>query len=84
VGSVVLAVAIFSGICGVAFAALFEVDAISANPSANVGMVSLGAAATAVLSGFATRRRWRAAREGMFVGLATLGGWFLLVYALGR
>jgi uncharacterized membrane protein (UPF0136 family) len=85
VGFVVLAVAIFSGICGVAFAALYEVDAISSNTSANVGIVSLGAAGTAVLSGFATRRRWRAAREGMFVGLATLGAWFLLlVYALGR
>jgi hypothetical protein len=85
VGFVVLAVAILSGICGVAFAALYGVDAISANTSANVGIVSLGAAATAVLSGFATRRRWRAAREGMFVGLATLGAWFLLlVYALGR
>jgi uncharacterized membrane protein (UPF0136 family) len=84
-GWLLLAVAILSAISGVASAALYEVDAISANTSANVGIVSLGAAATASLVGFAARSRWRHAREGMFVGLATLGAWFLLVvYGLGR
>jgi hypothetical protein len=47
--------------------------------------VSLGATAGAVLLGFALRRRAKLARDGMFVGLATLGAWFLLlVYALGQ
>jgi hypothetical protein len=47
--------------------------------------VSLGAAAGAVLLGLTLRRRAGLARDGMFVGLATLGGWFLLlVYALGQ
>jgi hypothetical protein len=86
VGRVVLALAIVGGIAGLASFVLYEgLDVISSNTSVELGLVSLGAAGGAAILGFALRRRAALARDGMFVGLATLGAWFLLVvYALGQ
>jgi hypothetical protein len=85
-GRIVLGLAIVGGAAGLASFALDEgLGVITTDTSVDMSLVSLGAAAGAVLLGFALRRRARQAREGMFVGLATLGGWFLLlVYALGQ
>jgi hypothetical protein len=84
-GWVVLAVAIGSGLVGLTGAALYELDAISSDTAADLGLVSLGGALAAVAAGFPLRRRVRLARDGMFVGLATLGAWFLLlVFALSQ
>jgi hypothetical protein len=84
-GRVLVAVGILSALFGLAAEALYAANAISSDTSADLGLVSLGSAAIAAILGFALRRRIRLAREGMFVGLATLGGWFLvLVYALSR
>jgi len=84
-GRIVLGVAIASALLGLGSFALDEADSISPNSSADLGLASLGSAAAAALVGFGMRRRIRLAREAMFVGLATLGGWFLvLVYALGQ
>jgi hypothetical protein len=80
VGRLVLALAILGVILGVAALGPYEIDAISANTSANLGLVSLAATAIAVVGGFAMRHRWRAARDGMYVGLATFGAWFALVF----
>jgi hypothetical protein len=83
-GRVVVAVAILGAVLGVAAVAANEVNAISANTSADIALISLAVTSTAVVAGFAMRRRWRGARDGMYVGLATLGAWFLLLlYALG-
>jgi hypothetical protein len=80
-----LGVAILSALSGFGAFALYEAEAISSNTSANFGLVSLGSALAVAVIGFGIRRRVRLAREAMFVGLATLGAWFLLlVYALGR
>jgi hypothetical protein len=68
-----------------AAAALYELDAISSETSAGLGLVSLGAAVASLVAGFPFRPRIRLARDGMFVGLTTLGAWFLiLVYALAQ
>ena len=85
-GRIVLAVAIIGGAAGLAGFALDEgLGVISSQTSVDLGLVSLGAAATAVIIGFPLRTRLRHARDGMFVGLATLGAWFLLlVYALAQ
>jgi hypothetical protein len=85
-GRIVLVVAIIGGATGLASFALDEgLGVISLHTSVDMGFVSLGAAATAVIIGFPLRTRLRYARDGMFVGLATLGAWFLLlVYALGQ
>jgi hypothetical protein len=58
------------GAAGLASFALYEgLGVITTDTSVHMSLVSLGAAA----------------RDGMFVGLATLGAWFLLlVYALGQ
>jgi hypothetical protein len=86
VGRIVLAVAIAGATAGLASFALYEgLEVISSDTSVDMSLISLGAAATAVVLGFPLRNRLRAARDGMFVGLATIGGWFLLlVYALGQ
>ncbi len=58
---------------------------IASDTSVDMTLASLGAAATAVILGFPLRNRIRLARDGMFVGLASIGAWFLLVvYALGQ
>jgi hypothetical protein len=83
-GWVVLVVAIGSGLTGLTSAALYEPDAISSDTSADIGLLSLGGALASVAVGFPLRRV-RLARDGMFVGLATLGTWFLvLFYALAQ
>jgi hypothetical protein len=86
VGWVVLGVALVGIAAGLASLALDQgLGMITADTSADMVLVSLGVAAVAVLIGFALRRYARRARDGMFVGLATLGGWFLLlVYALSQ
>jgi hypothetical protein len=84
-GRIVLVIAIASGLVGLGSAGLYELDAISSDTSAEMGLFSIGAAAAAVVAGFPLRRRGGRARDGMFVGLATLGAWFLLlVYALSQ
>jgi hypothetical protein len=84
-GWVVLVVAIGSGLTGLTGAALYELNAISSDTSADIGLLSLGGALASVAVGFPLRRRVRLARDGMFVGLATLGAWFLvLFYALAQ
>ena len=85
-GRIVLGLLIVGGAAGLASFALYEgLGVISTDTSVDMSLVSLGAAAGAVLLGFALRRRAGLARDGMFVGLATLGAWFLLlVYALGQ
>lgn len=85
-GRIVLAVAIAGVAAGLASFALYEgLGVISSDTSADLGLVSLGAAAAAVIVGFALRTRVRLARDGMVVGLATLGAWFLLLlYALSQ
>jgi hypothetical protein len=85
-GRIVLGLAIVGGAAGLASFALYEgLGMITTDTSVDISLVSLGAAAGAVLLGFALRRRAGHARDGMFVGLATLGAWFLLlVYALGQ
>jgi hypothetical protein len=82
-GRIVLGLAIVGGAAGLASFALYEgLGMITTDTSVDM---SLGAAAGAVLLEFALRRRAGHARDGMFVGLATLGAWFqLLVYALGQ
>jgi hypothetical protein len=86
VGWIVLGVALAGVAAGLASFALYEgLGVITSDTSADMALVSLGGAAAAVMIGFALRRRARLARDGMFVGLATLGGWFLLlVYALSQ
>jgi hypothetical protein len=85
-GRIVLGLAIVGGAAGLASFALYEgLGVITTDTSVDMSLVSLGATAGAVLLGFALRRRAKLARDGMFVGLATLGAWFLLlVYALGQ
>lgn len=85
-GRVVLGLAVVAGVASLASFGLYEwLGVISSDTSVELGLVSLGGAAGAVILGFALRRRAALARDGMFVGLATLGGWFLLlVYALGQ
>jgi hypothetical protein len=85
-GRIVLGLAIAGSAAGLASFALYEgLGVITSDTSADMGLVSVGAAAGAVMLGFALRRRADLARDGMFVGLATLGAWFLLVvYALGQ
>lgn len=84
-GRIILAVAIASALLGLASFALDAMDAITPNTAADLGLASLGSAVAAALMGFALRRRLRLAHEAMFVGLATLGGWFLaLMYALSQ
>jgi hypothetical protein len=78
-GWVVLVVAIGSGLTGLAGVALYELDAISSGTSADMGLLSLGGALASVALGFPLRRL-RPARGGMFVGLATLGAWFLVLF----
>ena len=85
-GRIVLGLGIAGGAAGLASFALYEwLGVISSNTSADLALVSLGAAAAAVVVGFGLRDRARLARDGMFVGLATFGGWFLLLfYALSQ
>jgi hypothetical protein len=84
-GQIVLVVAIGVGLAGVAAVALSEAGAISSDTSADIVVVSLAATVAIVVVGFVLRRRFRVARDGMFVGLATLGAWFLLLmYALAQ
>ncbi len=83
-GRVLLGVAIASLVAGFGVLLLEAVDS-DVDRGANLGVLSLGLATAAVVLAFPLRRRIRFAREAMFVALATLGGWFLLlVYALGR
>jgi hypothetical protein len=86
VGQIILGAAIAGAAAGLASFALYEgLDVISSDASVDMSLVSPGAAAIAAILGFPLRNRLRSARDGMFVGLATLGGWFLLlVYALGQ
>jgi hypothetical protein len=85
-GRIVLGLTIVGGAAGLASFALYEgLGVITTDTSVEMSLASLGAAAGAVLVGFALRRRAGRARDGVFVGLATLGAWFLLlVYALGQ
>lgn len=84
-GRIMLGVGILSALAGFGAFALYEVEAISSDTSADFGLVSLGSAVAVAIIGFGVRRRVRLEREAMFVGLATLGAWFLLlVYALSR
>lgn len=85
-GRVVLGLAVAGGVAGLASFALYEgLGVISSDTSVELSLVSLGGAAGAAIMGFALRRGAGLARDGMFVGLATLGAWFLLlVYALGQ
>jgi hypothetical protein len=85
-GRIVLGLAIAGGAIGLASFALYEwLGVISVDTSVDLSLVSLAASAAAVIIGFVLRRRARLAHEGMFVGLATLGAWFLLlVYALSQ
>jgi hypothetical protein len=86
IGRILLGVAIAGATVGVASFALYEwLDVISFDAAFDMGFISMGAAAAVVVLGYPLRNRHRVARDGMFVGLATLGGWFLLfVYALGQ
>ena len=85
-GRILVGAAIVGVAAGLASLGLYEgLAAITSDTSADLGLVSVGAAAGAAIVGFALRRRVRFARDGMFVGLATLGAWFLLlVYALAQ
>jgi hypothetical protein len=84
-GRLLLGVAIVGAVCGVAFEPLDRVGAISSDTAVNLGLLSVGLAAGVIVIGFVLRARLRLAREAMFVGLATIGAWFLvIVYALGR
>jgi hypothetical protein len=77
------AVGIAAGLAG--FALYEGLGVISVDTAVDLSLLSLCASAGAVIVGFALRRRVRFAHQGMFLGLATLGGWFLLfVYALGQ
>ena len=84
-GRIMLGVAILSALSGFSAFALYEAEAISSDTSANFALVSLGATFAIAVIGFGIRRRVPLARESMFVGLATLGAWLLLlVYAFSR
>lgn len=85
VGTVLVGVAILGAVCGVASVVPYEGDAISSDTLAELGVASLYTALAVTLIGFLLRKRVSRARDAMFVALATLGAWFLvLVYALGR
>ena len=80
VGRVLVGVAVASWLCG---AGLVLAD--DSNTGANFGVASILLAAGVAVIGFLLRKRVRLAREAMFVGLAALGGWFLVFfYALGN
>jgi hypothetical protein len=80
-GRIMLGLGIAGGAAGLASFALYEgLGVVSSDTSADIALVSLAAAAAAVVVGFGLRHRARFARDGMFVGLATLGGWFLLLF----
>jgi hypothetical protein len=82
VGRVPLGVAIAGLVAGLGVL-LSEAVSASSDTGANLGLLSLGLAAVVVVVAFPVRNRIRLAREAMFVGLATLGGWLLLfAYAL--
>jgi hypothetical protein len=84
VGRVLFVVAIASWVAGLGVLLL---EAVGSDPDtgANLGVLSVVLAAAAIVLGFALRRRSRRARDAMVLGLANIGGWFLLiVYALGR
>lgn len=85
-GRIVFGLAIVGGAAGLASIALSEgLGVITTDTAVDMSLVSIGAAGGAVTLGFALRRRAGLARDGMFVGLATFGAWFLLlVYALGQ
>ena len=84
-GTVLVGVAILGAVCGVASVVPYEGDAISSDTLAELGVASLYTALAVTLIGFLLRKRVSRARDAMFVALATLGAWFLvLVYALGR
>jgi hypothetical protein len=85
-GRIVLGLAIAGSAVGLASLALyFGLGVISPETSVKLILVSLASSAAAVIIGFVLRRRARLAHEGMFVGLATLGAWFLLlVYAFSQ
>jgi hypothetical protein len=86
IGRILLGVAIAGAAVGVASFALYEgLEVISTDAAVDMSLASTGAAAAAVILGYPLRDRLRWARDGMFVGLATIGGWFLLIaYALGQ
>jgi len=78
-GRIVLGLAVPGGAVGLAGLALyFGLNVISPETAVKLILASLAASAAAVVIGFLLRRRARLAHEGMFVGLATLGAWFLL------
>ena len=84
VGRVLVAVAIASWVAGVGVL-ITELVHDDSDAGVTLGVASVCLAAGASVLGFLLRGRVRRAREAMFVGLAALGGWFLLiVYALGR
>lgn len=85
-GRVILGTAIAGGVAGLTGFALYEgLDVVSSDTAVDMSLVSMGAAAAAAILGLPLGNRLRSARDGMFVGLATLGGWFsLLVYALAQ
>lgn len=85
-GRIVLGLAIAGGVIGVGGIALSEwLGVISVDTAVDLSFVSVAVSAAAVIFGFVLRRRARLAHEGMFVGLATLGGWFLLlIYGLSQ
>jgi hypothetical protein len=86
IGRILLGVAMAGAAVGAVSFALYDgLDVISIDTAVDLSLVSTGADAAAVTLGYPLRNRLRSARDGMFVGLATIGGWFLLVaYALGQ
>lgn len=79
-GRILLSIAIASAIVAIGSYGLYEADAIDADTDADIALGTLAATAAVVVVGFVGRRRIRLAREAMFVGLATLGGWVLLFF----
>ena len=84
VGRALVAVAVASWLAGLGVL-VTELVNDDSDAGANLGVASVCLAAGASVLGFLLRRRVRRAQDAMVLGLAALGGWFLLiVYALGR
>lgn len=92
VGVVALMTGILGGIAGLAAYALYEIEVIGVDTSANLIVLSLLCALVAIPIGVLGARWARkrghepvVAQAGAVVGLGTLAAWFVvLVYALGR
>ena len=83
-GRVLLGVAIASWLAGLGVL-LLEAVGSDSDVGTTLILLSLGLAALAAVLGFLARKRIRRAHDAMVVGLAAIGGWFLLLaYALSQ